>query len=172
MGQGAELVEIPGPTPQWRADVARVMGQCADYYRAVHGKPSTEQDVDDFFHDGAPGLPPGSERRYAIRAGGAIVGLAHLALGWKRPGQSLIGLLLVAAESRGRGYARAAGEALEAVARATPHGTSLRIGIVETNAGAFGFWRRLGFTEIGERHRVEGFAGEVVILEKSLARGP
>ena len=45
---------------------------------------------------------------------------------------------------------------------------SLRIGGVESNLGALQFWRRLGFTETGERYRVEPFVAEVLILEKAL----
>lgn len=113
-------------------------------------------------------MPPEDVRAYGIYAQSRIVGLASIALGWKRPGQAMIGLLLVSERQRGRGYGRVAYDALEAIARASPHGRSLRIGIVEANVVAFGFWRHLGFREIGERHKLEEFTTDVVILEKAL----
>lgn len=80
----------------------------------------------------------------------------------------MIGLLAIAGDRRGRGYARSACEAIEAMVRASPHGRSLRIGIVETNRGAFDFWRHLGFRETGERKRPDEFIADVVLLEKPL----
>jgi hypothetical protein len=44
----------------------------------------------------------------------------------------------------------------------------IRIGIVETNVPAFAFWHALGFRETGERRAIEGFRGDVVLLEKAL----
>jgi len=80
----------------------------------------------------------------------------------------MIGFLAVSDRERGRGYARVACAALEAIARASPHGTSMRIGIVETNTPAFGFWHHLGFVETGERKTLEEFTGDVILLEKAL----
>lgn len=168
MGAAIELVEMRAATPAAFAEVALVMDECGEYYRLVHGRAADRAEVEGFFRFEVPGLPPEDVRGYAIYAQSRIVGLASLALGWKRPGQTMIGLLAVSERHRGRGYARAAYDALESIARASPHGRSLRIGVVETNATAFGFWRHLGFREIGERHKLEEFLAEVVILEKAL----
>ncbi len=162
------LVEMREATPAAHADVARVMDECADYYRSVQGRAADPREVDDFFRFSVPGIPPEDVRAYGLYAPAGIVGLASIVLGWKRPGQSMIGLLAVSQRRRGKGYARAGYEALEALARDSPHGRSLRIGIVETNASAFGFWHRLGFRETGERRRLDEFIAEVVILEKEL----
>ena len=168
MAACVERFELREATPAAREDVAAVMRECGDYYRLVQGRPAQAEDVDKFFSRDVPGIDPGNVRAYGIYSGPDIVGLAGLVLGWKRPGQSMIGLLLVSERHRKRGFARAACDALEAIARASGHGQSLRIGIVGTNAAAFGFWRRLGFRENGERYVLEEFLGDVVILEKDL----
>ena len=155
-------------TPAALHDVASVMADCEAYYQTVQGRPADYRDVRAFFQFAVPGLPPEDVRAYAILAGSRIVGLASLALGWKRPGQSMIGLLAIAEPHRNRGYARAACDGLEALARASPHGTSLRIGIVESNADAFAFWHHLGFRETGERRKLDEYVAEVVLLEKAL----
>jgi ribosomal protein S18 acetylase RimI-like enzyme len=163
-----ELVPMREATPEARADVARVMRECEAYYRAVQGRPADDHEVDDFFRFEVPGVPPENARAFGVRVDGAVVGLASLLLGWKRPGQSMIGFLAISDRHRGHGYARAAYDALEAVARASPHGQSLRIGIVETNAQAFGFWHHLGFVETGERRQLDDFVADVILLEKAL----
>lgn len=163
-----ELVQFREATAGQRAEVARVMAECGDYYQAVQGRVAGPAEVEDFFHAEVPGIAPDDVRSYGVYADGRLVGLASLVLGWKRPGQSMIGFLAVSERERGRGHARSACAALEAIARASPHGTSMRIGIVETNANAFGFWHHLGFVETGERKKLEEFTGEVILLEKAL----
>jgi GNAT superfamily N-acetyltransferase len=163
-----ELVRVCQATPQARADVAAVMRACEDYYRSVQGHPADEKEVADFFRFEVPGIPAEDARAYVVYSSGHAVGLASLVLGWKRAGQSMVGLLAISGPHRGHGLGRATYEALEAIARASAHGTSMRIGIVETNAGAFPFWRVLGFRENGERKSLDEFAADVVILEKDL----
>jgi ribosomal protein S18 acetylase RimI-like enzyme len=155
-------------TKEIDAEVGRVMDRCGDYYHAVHGRPANGTDLHEFFHVEVPGIAPEDVHCYLLKVNGEVVGIAGMILGWKRPGQSMIGLLAVADRFRSKGYGRDAVAELERVARATPHGESLRIGIVETNVPAFGFWHSLGFRETGERRSIEGFRGDVVLLEKSL----
>ena len=163
-----ELVRVYQATPQALADVAAVMRECEDYYRSVQGHPADAKEAADFFRFAVPGIPAEDVHAYAVYSGGRAVGLASLVLGWKRAGQSMVGLLVISGRDRGQGLGRATYEALEATARASAHGTSMRIGIVETNADAFPFWRALGFRENGERKSLEEFVAEVVILEKDL----
>ena len=168
MSQTLRLERLRERSPEVDAAVARVMGECPDYYEAVHGRPANDGDVHDFFHVEVPGIDPGDVHCYALRAGSEMVGIAGMIFGWKRPGQSMIGLLAVSQRHRRKGHGRAAAAELERIARSSPHGTSLRIGIVETNVPAFAFWQALGFRETGERRAIEGFRGDVILLEKGL----
>ncbi|APV51042.1 hypothetical protein BWI17_15930 [Betaproteobacteria bacterium GR16-43] len=168
MASPIELVPFTVRTDEAFAGVERVMRECGDYYQLVQGHAADRAEAEEFFHFDVPGVPPENARAYGIHAGGQLVGLASLLLGWKRPGQSMIGFLAIGAPHRGKGYARAAYDALEAVARASPHGTSLRIGIVETNDPAFAFWHRLGFVETGERRALDEYVADVILLEKTL----
>ena len=140
------IVPFTVRTDEAFAGVERVMRECGDYYQLVQGHAADRAEAEAFFHFDVPGVPPGNARAYGIFAGGQIIGLASLLLGWKRPGQSMIGFLAIAAS----------------------HGTSLRIGIVETNDPAFAFWHRLGFVETGERRALDEYVADVILLEKSL----
>ena len=162
------LERFAARTPRLEADLAIVMAECADYYRVVHGRDADARDLDEFLDVAVPGIPASDIHAYGLFDDDRLVGFAGLILGWKRPGQSMIGILAVSAAHRGRGIGRAAVAALERIARASPHGGSMRIGIVETNGPAFGFWHALGFLETGERRALEGYSGEVVLLEKAL----
>jgi len=148
--------------------VERLLEGCEDYYRRVHGRAPCAHDVDEVFGTPVAGLPAESVRAWIVERRGEAVGLAGLLSGWKRPGQSMIGLLAIDARQRRRGTGRSAVEALEAFARSTHDGRSMRIGIVETNAPAFDFWHALGYRETGERRELEDFTAPVVILEKDL----
>lgn len=162
------LERVHERTPALEAEVMRVMQDCGDYYGLVHGRAAGADDLDEFFSADVPGIAPGDIRAYTIRDSDAVVGCAGLVLGWKRAGQSMIGLLLVGGPHRRQGTGREAATALEDVARASPHGRSMRIGIVETNVPAFGFWRALGYRETGELRSLDGVAAPIVILEKDL----
>ena len=168
MSGAVRLERLERRTPAVDAAVAGVMSGCGDYYQAVYGRAANDGDVHDFFHVEVPGIARQDVHCYAVHAKEGMVGVAGMILGWKRPGQSMIGFLAIADRHRGRGYGRAAAEALERIARATPHGSSMRIGIVETNTPAFGFWHAMGFVETGERRAIEEFRGDVILLEKPL----
>jgi GNAT superfamily N-acetyltransferase len=167
-GTPPELERVRQATPQALAEVAAIMRDCEDYYVRVQGHPADDAEAAGFFRFEVPGIPPEDCHAYVVRSGGAAVGLASLLLGWKRPGQSMVGLLEIGPRHRGQGLGRATYEALEAIARASPHGDSMRIGIVATNTEAFPFWRRLGFRENGEVKRLDEYLGDIVILEKDL----
>jgi GNAT superfamily N-acetyltransferase len=162
------LVEFRESSPTVLREVVEVMGESPFYYRTCYGRTANGDDAAHFFTKVVPGLAPGDERSFGIYAGYSLVGIAHLALGWKRPGQSMVGLLLVSERQQGRGHARSAYAQLEAIVRASPHGISMRIGVCEANAPAFGFWRHVGFRENGERFKVDDLTSDVLILEKEL----
>ena len=166
-----ELVEFREASPALLREVEQVMRESPFYYRTCNGRTANAGDAQRFFTKVVPGLEPCNERSYGIYTGYRLVGLAHLAIGWKRPGQSMVGLLLVSERCQNRGHGGAAYAQLEGIVRASPHGASMRIGVCEANVPAFGFWRRLGFGENGERYTVEDLTSDVVILEKDLAPG-
>ena len=168
MSAGVRLRPLEERTPADERLVERLLQGCEDYYRLVHGRAPRAGDIDDVFGVEVPGLPRAAIHAWIVEAGGEPVGFAGLLSGWKRAGQSMIGILAIGARHRRRGAGRAAVAALEAFARATPHGDSMRIGIVETNAPAFAFWHGLGYRETGERRVLEDFAAPILILEKGL----
>ena len=168
MSTAVRLERLTARTPAAEATVARRVEACRDYYQLVSGRPPNAADVDDIFAAEVPGIAREDIHAYLVVDGGVAVGYAGLLLGWKRPGQSMIGLLAVDPAHRGRGTGRAAVAALERVARASPHGQSLRIGVVEANAAGLRFWHALGFRETGERRDLEGYTAPIVLLEKAL----
>ena len=162
------LERLVARTPPVEATVAGLVAACGDYYRLVHGRGPDASDVDDVFAAGVAGIPREDVHAYLFRERPDAVGYAGLVLGWKRPGQSMIGMLALDPARRGKGTGRAAAHALEAVARASPHGDSMRIGVVETNTPALAFWHAPGYRETGERPVRPEFTAPIVILEKSL----
>ena len=155
-------------TPANERLVERLLAGCEDYYRLAYGRAPRASDVDEVFGTEVPGIAREDVHAWIVSANGAPAGFAGLVCGWKRPGQSMIGILALDARLRRQGTGRAAVAALEAFARGTPHGHSMRIGIVATNTPAFGFWHALGYRETGERRTLEDLAAPVVILEKDL----
>lgn len=168
MKAGVRLERLVGRTPEAEAAVARLVAACGDYYRLVNGREPGASDIDDVFSFDVPGIPGEDIHGYLVYDGEDAVGFAGMILGWKRPGQSMIGMLAVHPARRGKGTGRAAAQSLEAVARASPHGRSLRIGVVESNARALDFWHALGYRETGERPVRPEFTAPIVILEKAL----
>ena len=155
-------------TPAEERLVERLVAGCEDYYRLAYGRAPRASDVDEVFGAEIPGVAREDTHAWIVAANGEPAGFAGLVSGWKRPGQSMIGILALDARLRRQGTGRAAVAALEAFARGTPHGRSMRIGIVETNTPAFAFWHAVGYRENGERRSLDALAAPVVILEKDL----
>ena len=146
----------------------------ADYNLLVEGVAPTAWHIDDFFTSLPPGMHAADKFTVGFYADDRIKGIAEVVRGWNAPHKAIIGLLLLTPASRGRGLGQNAVEAIEAMAQTWPGVDTLRIAVIDNNDAAFVFWRRMGFTETGERRPIEApYRGAKVVLEKTLlARTP
>jgi diamine N-acetyltransferase len=91
----------------------------------------------------------------ALRVDDALVGFVML---YDSPGEPALEVwrLMLDAQHQGRGFGRAAVEAVLAYARARPQTRVLTVGAEEGKGGPAGFYERLGFRRTGEvRHGSE-----------------
>lgn len=147
-----------------------VLAAAPAYFETVTGTPPGNAAAQSTF----TALPPGKEyddkRVWGLYAGARMIGCADVIRGYPVREKAVIGLLLLAERWQRRGFGRAFALLLENVVSGWPEIATLRIGVVDRNAGALAFWRKLGYAETGETKRDPAFAGAVIVLEKSLAR--
>lgn len=98
---------------------------------------------------------------------GEMVAMADIAEGLFAPGIWHVGLFIVATSLHGKGNARAIYEELEGW-MASQGACWLRLGVVEGNSRAEGFWQKMGYVETRKRHGVE--MGEKVNTLRVMAK--
>ena len=156
-------------SPAHRRDVEAVIMAAADYNLLIEGVAPSALHVDDFFVSLPPGSHPSDKFTLGFYVSNGIVGIAEVVRGWNAPHKAIIGLLLLTPAARGGGRGRFALDAIETLARSWTGVTTLRIAVIDNNSAAFAFWRRMGFSETGERRPVETpYLGAKVVLEKNI----
>lgn len=128
------------------ADAARVDAfwhDAADYIRMERDEDPHPGLTPEFFADTPPNCAPGL--KFGLFDGARLVGIADLAFGYPAPLDAYLGLLMLAAHTRGRGYGHHFLRALEAEARAR-HAPALYLAVLDANPRARVFWEREGFT--------------------------
>ena len=100
-------------------------------------------------------LPPGAgyDKKfvYGVHLNTEMIGGVDLIRGWPHSDTAMLGLLFIVEDYQGRGLGRLSYDLTEALVRRWKEINRIRIGIVESNISAFGFWKRLGFIDTGER---------------------
>jgi len=170
-----QLTRIVAPSAAQLSELYQVCSEAPRYWRLTEGKALPARDAIAGWFDGNE-LPPGrniaDQQIYGIHYAGQLVGVTMLLKGWRYPGQSMISLLLLAERWQGQGLGRLAYERVEQLIRSWPGMRTVRIGIIASNEPAFPFWRKLGFSETGERKRDLSFLADTILLEKNLAALP
>jgi GNAT superfamily N-acetyltransferase len=130
-----------------RAALRSVHDRAADYIDRETGLLPGDALVDEFFTDALPGGDPGQGLKLGLFTGPCLDAIADLAFGWPEVNDAYLGLMLVAADQRGRGLGRIFLDHIlaEAGARQAPR---LLLAVIEANARGRAFWRREGFTEV------------------------
>ncbi|GAB3262709.1 hypothetical protein GCM10027296_37770 [Chitinimonas naiadis] len=165
------LTRIVAPNQTQLSELYQVCSQAPGYWRLTEGKSLPSRDAIAAWFTGSE-LPAGrnvaDQQIYGVFHGEELVGVTMLLKGWRYPGQSMIGLLLLSERWQGQGLGRQAYERIEQLIRGWPGMRTVRIGIIASNEPAFPFWRKLGFVETGERKRDLSFLADTILLEKSL----
>ena len=166
-----KLTRLETPTPSQLAELQRVCDEAPGYFLTCEGKLADVNQAAGWFDD--HNLPPGYTADdhfvFAVKLGGMLVGACNVLRGWKTPEQSIIGLLLLSEKHQRRGIGGQVYHMVETIIRDWPGMRSVRIGVNEPNLPAFPFWHKMGFRENGERHRLDKFVGDIIILEKPLS---
>jgi GNAT superfamily N-acetyltransferase len=147
-----------------------VLEGAPEFFATTTGRPPGPDEARSVLTDLPPGRSPADKVVFGLYEGERIVGCADVVRGWNAPDKAIIGLLLLAEDRQRRGLGRTFAALVERAIAAWPEIATVRIGVVETRAGALAFWRRLGYRETGERKRDPALVADVVVLEKPLAR--
>ncbi len=154
--------------PETRDAVARLFDSCKDYFLLVEGCVPSTSHVEDFFNGVPDGLAPQDQMLHAVVLEQEWVGVTSVLRGWNRADKCMLGLMLLGPQVRGKGVGSAAISAIEKIVAAAQPFKVLRVGVVETNVGAVGFWRKMGFVETGEVKSRPEFVAPIIIFEKNL----
>ena len=127
-------------------DAARVDAfwhDAADYIRLERDEDPHPGLTMEFFTDTPPGCAPGL--KFGLFDGARLCGIADLAFGSPGPADAYLGLMMLAAHTRGRGLGPRFLRALEAEARAR-RAAALYLAVLDANPRGRAFWEREGFT--------------------------
>jgi GNAT superfamily N-acetyltransferase len=130
-----------------RADVANLMARAADYIDLETGLTPDEALVDEFFTDVGPGCDLSQSLKLGLFTGDRLDAIADVCFGYPDPGDAYLGLMLLAADQRGRGLGRQflAHIVHAAQARDAPR---LLLAALEANPRGRAFWEREGFRAV------------------------
>ena len=157
--------------PTEMAALQAVFEAAPSYFEQVCGTPPGAAEAQSTFTALPEARTYDDKRVWGLYADDAMIGVADVIRGWNAPHKAIIGLLLLAEPWQRRGLGRAFAALLEEAIRAWPEITTLRAGVVASNAGALAFWRTLGYRETGEVKRAAPpLIADTIVLEKPLRR--
>ncbi|MBC1474355.1 GNAT family N-acetyltransferase [Listeria grandensis] len=139
-----------------------VCAKCEDYFLMEQGSGATRENA----HTIITEIPEGKTKHdkfvmAVLDEADKPIGLIDVVADFPRKGQWIIGLLMLIPEERESGF----GKVLYKVIKdwATDGGAdSLRIGVLDENAEAIGFWSHLGFEKEEEKQQTYGNKEHVV----------
>jgi ribosomal protein S18 acetylase RimI-like enzyme len=156
------------------AQLQRVIEAAPDYVQRVTGLPPGPADSQSTYTMLPEGKGYDDKFVYGIYRGDEMVGCVDLIRGWPDACTAHLGLLLVAEPFQRQGIGAAALRLVEEEVLRWGTCTTIRLGVVATNAQALPFWQRQGFVETGEvkPYRYGSVESEVVVLAKRLDAVP
>jgi RimJ/RimL family protein N-acetyltransferase len=148
-----------------------VLEAAPGYHINTGGSPAGSSEAESTLSALPPDFPREKKFTFSIEREGVSIGCVDLLRGYPGVHQAMLGLLILREDAQGQGAGRMAFQAVEAYVRTWPEITSLRIGVVEANAGVLTFWRKMGFMDTGLRRPYENGAivSVNIVLEKALA---
>ncbi len=135
------------------ADLQALCQRCHDYFELVTGHPVGPAEAQSLFSSLPEGKTYEDKFLLGVFRGSAVVGVIDLIRGWRRNTSWTLGLLLLDPAVRSHGVGRAIVDELDRWV-SSEGGLVMRLGVVERNARAVDFWRRMGFLEM-ERKQAE-----------------
>ena len=146
-----------------------------DYTRRISGHAPLPDDAATILAALPLGLAQDQKYDVGLFQGPTLVAMADILRNHPRKGCAHIGLLIVRQDHQGHGLGRMMHHAIRALVHDWTEVTTLRLGIVETNAeGAVGFWKALGYEPTGESSPYENgsVSSRVTLWEQPARPGP
>lgn len=144
------MIQIETLAPAQADLVQELYNQNPDYFLRISGHPAEPGSALENLTVFPPGLSHSPVLLGAFEDG-RLVGVLIAVLGFPSEEVVHVGLALVDGQAQGRGVGRALHDAYLSAIRQHPNISTLRLGIVATNAEvAEPFWRALGYTPSGE----------------------
>ncbi|MBC2167258.1 GNAT family N-acetyltransferase [Listeria booriae] len=133
-----------------------VCANCEDYFLMEQGAPATSKNAQGIITD----LPTGKTKRdkfvmAVLDEADKPIGLIDVVADFPKKGQWIIGLLMLIPEERGSGFGKVLYQVIKDWAL-DGGADSLRIGVLEENKEAVGFWSHLGFKKIEDQQHTYG----------------
>ncbi len=144
--------------------VRQLCDRCADYFNIVEGLPPSGEAVQDILESLPPGKGPEDKSVIGVFGrDGRLCALADLIDGYPETGTWMLGLLLIDPAERKAGLGRNIHKGLVQMA-AKAGMRKIRIGLVQENTNAVGFWTHLGYMETNRVERHFGVKDHTVIV--------
>lgn len=154
---------------QNRLALQNLFNATSDYYVAVTGKPAASNEAENEFTELPSGVDRADQFIFGFYLGDELIGAAGLLRGFRVANKVMLGLLLIAEKHQGNGYGSRAYTELEKIIFTWAGCDTVRLGVIETNTQAFPFWRKLGFSETGERKaKTPPYIADTIVMEKYL----
>lgn len=125
----------------------RLCLECRDYYLLSGGKEPGPSAARDIFSAGPPGRALKDRMVLGLFDGPHLAGVYEGFKDYPEPGTWWLGLVVLEPSRRGQGIGSQVYRAFEAWA-ATQGVRTVGLGVIELNAGAHRFWRRMGFEAV------------------------
>ncbi len=155
--------------PAEMAALQCVLEAAPRYFETITGLPPGGAEAQSTFTALPPGKTYDDKRVYGLYAGDAMIGCADVIRGYPVSEKAVIGLLLLAEPWQRQGFGRAFERLVARTLADWPEITTVRIGVVENNADALAFWRKLGYRETGEtRAAAPPLVADVLVLERPI----
>lgn len=148
------------------SDLQELNERCLDYYYIVEGRKPIASAAYEILNE----LPPGKEMKDKFVLGvynneSKMIAVIDIIKDYKVEKEWAIGLLMIDLDERGKRLGTKLHDFL--IEWVSDYQTkSFRIGVVEENINALGFWRKLGYSEIDRINMKLGNKDNVIIVMK------
>ena len=144
--------------------VQHLCERCIDYYEIVEGSLPEKDAGLEILND----LPPGWESKDKHVFGcfnehNLLIAVIDIIADYPHKGEWIIGLLMIDPKERGKGLGRVLHEFIKDYVLMYK-ADKLRIGVVQENTNATGFWKSLGYDEIKRVNMRNGIKDNVVVV--------
>jgi ribosomal protein S18 acetylase RimI-like enzyme len=154
---------------QNRAALQDLFNATPNYYLSISGKLAAPDEAENEFVELPPNFPRADQFIFGFYIADELIGAAGMLRGFRTANQVMLGLLLIAEKHQGHGHGSHAYGELEKIMTTWPGIDTVRIGVIETNIEAFGFWHKMGFAENGERKpKYSPYIADIIVMVKVL----